>query len=364
MKTQARLIVSAMAMIFAVALVFPPSASAAAVDGACSISGAGTISVGSSITFTYKNCSGNPQYGLVNLTAGSTLTVDSSDDSYSTWGLYQPAETDFTIGKAAAWCAQSWTGMHETICQVSRTGLWRLRVWSDSGSGSVIIAKVAAVPVNTRQFVGACSISQAPDAASRTWQYADGYCPAGAYAAQFWKLHLYGGDSVVMQVAKMTGVPQDLPWGYIYPKGTTDYTRATTQPICSKSYIGSATSFSCKVKSTGNYPLDAGPALKFRPIITHLVSNSVSMPRSVGRQRSFVVTDQLKSPAGVPAATCQLQVLAGRTWKPLKSVTAQAGRCTLRASFATSGQRKIRVKETGATGWSSAISRTGTVQVG
>lgn len=340
--------------VLAATLGFAPGASAAN-DLSCTISGATAAPLGATVTFDTTSC-GSPRYSafsLVTAAAGSVVTLDVAPNQLVSVALFAPGTTDFNLDAAVPLCRGLSSGMYEVKCQLSRTGTWVIAVgdWLDSGSGT-LNTSLSLAPAVAGQATGSCMLSTSPSAPSRVKQYADGLdCYSAHDDLQFWHMTLYRGDRLHLAAAQLVG-QNNYGDVQLLPRGTTDYTWASTNAICDLFVPAPAGTTCPTITGSGTYYLSVKGGEYVIPAVTHAVTNTLVKASQVGVRHTYVVTDKLTSPAGTPSATCVLQVRT-TVWKTVRTVRSSLGVCRMTTSFTSRGYKTLRVLEKGATGWAS-----------
>jgi hypothetical protein len=334
-------------------------------DGApaCTIAAAGTVPMGTSFSVSVVACPNGVAYGLVNAQAGSTITVDiAATGSGPFIEFYWPGTTDFNRSNQRIMCGHGSSGQFiELACQVPTSGqvvvgLDLGAAFGGDGTGSATI-RLSTAPVIAAQVPGSCLLTGAPAAPNRVRQYGGGVdCSIGHMNHQWWAMHLFAGDTLSVLAGALAGWNGDGSV-LVYQRGVTDYTVDSAYTLCYEDFITSLITRDCGViPATGTYYAALDQGQWFSPAITHRVVNTVTKPARVAVKHAVTVTDRLTSPAGAPAATCSLQYLTSVGWRTLKAVPAVKGVCRISAVFRTRGARKVRVLETGRTGWATHAS--------
>jgi hypothetical protein len=346
----------------------PQAIAANALTPACTIAAAPELALGAAVAFDGSVCPNGSSWTKLNLTAGSVLTLDFNVPSGDGYGVWKPGTTDFNYGdKKGDVCQGSVRGFAEVRCQVTETGTWLVqlgtRFYTYPGT---VTAAVKAAPLVANTFAGSCLLSTTAVVPSLVTQYAYSYDCSGVHAeTEFWGIRLFQGDRVTVRTTTLVGQTANLfSNAALYPSGVTDYTIQLGHWVCGFSPVPQGpAAFRCPaIKRSGTYYLAAQSAISLTPTVTHAITDRVAHPSKTKRNKKVGIAVRLTSPAGVPAATCQLQLRA-KTWKTLRSTRAVNGSCAFTVKFASKGLRSLRIHEVGAGSWATHNSATFSVRV-
>ena len=318
--------------------------------GGCSVASAPVIGSGATQTSAQDACPDGLEYWAIGLKIGDTLNVDIAPDTsgggliHYEFKVYGPNVG--TIGQPL--CGNIYSSATRLACLVPAAGRYLLVT---SGAGS-FTPTVKSVPAEAGRVAGACDPANAAIAPDRVTQYADTVLCEPSGTTQYWRVDLFRGDTLNVNISPFGGSI------FVHLYGPS--LGSLGNPLCGNGY-SSPTTLSCPIRRSGRYVLEAEHAGSFTPQVEHPTSTRVTAVAKGGR--AVLVTAVIRSSAAHPTGTCFIEEASGSKWSTAARVKTTTGACSARVLLSHPGPIRLRVRFKGARGWASSISKPITVTV-
>jgi hypothetical protein len=327
-----------------------------AASGACSVASAPTIQAGQTQTASPRACPDGRQYWAIDLKIGDALNVDVAPGVFVEpfrFDVYGPNVG--TIGEFL--CAKTGADAGRVTCVIPATGRYALVTY---GAGS-FTPMVTSVPPQSGRVPGACDPVNAPVAADRVTQYANGRVCSPSGSSQYWRIDLQRGDTLGVNSRQIASSGNAEPFDLrVYGPNP----GALGKPLCANTGLGPTYGFTCPIRASGRYVLQASNSGSFTPLVVRPTKVGITAPSFVKGGGAIVVRAVIRSDAPNPAGTCTVQERSGARWAAVAHARPRRGVCRASVPARRAGTVTLRVRFKGAKGWASSTSRPVKVVVG
>jgi hypothetical protein len=331
-----------------------PAPSRAAIGG-CSVSSAPKIASGQTQRSDPNACPDSRQYWAIDLKIGDGLNVDIAPAPPSVFkepylfDVYGP-----NVGTIGDFLCEARSG--RLGCVIPASGRYVLVSY---GAGS-FTPMVTSVEGQNVRVPGACDPGNAPAAADRVTQYVNGRVCSPSGSAQYWRIDLKRGDTLNVNSRQIVSSGNSEPFDLrVYGPNP----GALGNPLCQNTGVGPTFGFSCPIRASGRFVLEAANSGAFTPAVTHPTKVDLTVPALVKGGGAIPIRALIVSNAPNPSGTCAVQEQSGSRWVTVAKVRTTGGACNARVPATRRGTVRLRVRFTGRKGWASSTSKPRTVVV-